>query len=171
MRDAFYERRSRWLAILLLIHAGAFLLFLFLSQWQAVANLSYRLHELCCLPVALLPFSVGFCLAAAVYTWYRLWRKRHRDIRLFFWNLAAICAVGLVAAVYIVMMNTVTTSGYAEFRKYEQSGRYYIQIGNRSFPVPENEYRMITDGGYYRFTYTHNALFPQADQLKEWKLG
>ena len=152
---------NKSISIIFISTCATFLLFLFLSQWNFLNNLSYRLHEICYLPVYIGMFLIPIEAVVGIAAWMR--NRKNGDkttIVNHLLNSISVIAFFLCVSIYIFLMNGVTSSGVIkDIEVHSVNQGYYIMLDNNMVEISDGQVSNIDNTKqWYRYEYKYNKL-------------
>lgn len=162
---------SKKTAIVLIISIIICLGCLILGQVQAIADFSYRLHEVLYIPVNIGIFLIPVEAIFFIYFFIRFLinlkkdKTGHRNIIIP--NLIALICLVVYFSYFMYISNGVQTTGiYDIVNKEIKDNNYYIIVDDKKLSCSRNEYNLITEGKKYLLGYKWNKYSPQKGTLK-----
>lgn len=152
---------NKSISIIFISTCATFLLFLFLSQWNFLNNLSYRLHEICYLPVNIGVFLIPIEAVVGFAVWMRYRQDRDKaTVVNTLLNLISVIVFFICVSIYIFLMNGFTSSGVVkDVEIHAVNQGYYIMIDNNMVEVSDEQVSNIDNTKqWYRFEYKYNKL-------------
>lgn len=154
---------NKSMSIIFISTCATFMLFLFLYQWNLLNNLSYRLHEICCLPVNIGVFLIPIEAVIGFVVWIKYRQDRDKvTIVNPLLNVISVIAFFICVSIYVFLMNGVTSSGVVkdvEIHAVHQG--YYIILDDKMVELSGEQVGKIDNTKqWYRFEYKYNKLLP-----------
>jgi len=154
---------NKSISIIFISTCATFLLFLFFSQWNFINNLSYRLHEICYLPVYISVFLIPIEAIVGVAAWMRNRKDRDKTTVVnHLLNFISVIVFLMCVSIYIFLMNGFTTFGVikdVEIHSVNQG--YYIMLDNNMVEISDEQVNNIDNTKqWYRYEYKYNKLIP-----------
>ena len=157
------SENNKIMSVVFISSCAIFLLFLFLSQWDFLTNLNYRLHEICYLPVISFLFLIPLEALVGFVLWIRYRRdKSGASIMNPILNVISVVSLIVCISLYVYILNGVTVEGQVnniEIHGVNQG--YYITINNKMVKLSDEQVEAVKDNNkWYHFQYKYNKLTP-----------
>lgn len=157
------SKYNKNMSIVFISTCAAFLLFLFLSQWDFLNNLSYQLHEACyvVINIGIFLIPIEAIIGFAIWIRYRQARGGATIVNPIL-NFVSVITFAISISAFAFLINGVTSVGFVQdFKIHEVNQGHYIILSDKMVELSDEQVRKISDTRQqYHFEYKYNKLLP-----------